>query len=359
MQKRMSVIIDAFTKGGAQRVLLTLVPLWQEQGFSVQLVLLQSSDSELPLESLFNSNVAIVRVDAKRLHDISGFVRFYREISTFKPEIVQCHLYWSQLWGSLYKVINRNVTIVWVEHNMYIHRSFSQWYLFKLLSRKADEIVAVSKEVEHYLAGRDLRNIRFVPNPISRKFFSHFQEERRNVFVFVGRLNLQKNPLLALSAFRLAISENLIPSDSRLVYAGEGNLESKIRSEIVKYGLEERVALLGFLPELELAHILNTSKCLVSTSSHEGMPLARIEALATGCTIVTTRTGGISGVLTQTPENDFLIPGVFVVLPTPLDLANAFSKAVSEEFWSNEEIESRVERARNFDPFIIAKKYLQ
>lgn len=358
MKEKITIIIDGFTKGGAQKVLLSLIPVWQKKGISIQLVILQNSIPELPLAHLMASNVEILRIDARKISDFKGFLRFYQEVSKFSPDTIQCHLYWSQLWGSIFRLIKRNVRIVWVEHNTYFNRTLIQWNLYKILSRQTSEIIAVSSEVEDHLVKKGIRRTRVIPNPVSREFKCHNVVDRKNVFVFVGRLNKQKNPLLALDAFWIALSENLIPSDSHLVYAGEGILENEIRSRITGYGLDTKVTLLGFLSGLELAKILNESKCLVSTSLHEGFPLARIEALAAGCTIVTTKTGGIAGVLTEGSKNNSLIRGVFVVAPNLFDLANAYSFAVSDELWPIEEIRYRAEKAKEYEPNNIANKYL-
>ena len=355
----MTVIIDGFTKGGAQKVLLSLIPIWQEKGISIQLVMLQNSMLELPIAHLIAPNVEIVRIDAKKIFDFKGFLRFYQKVSKFGPDTIQCHLYWSQLWGSIFRLIKRGVRIVWVEHNTYFNRTLIQWQFYKALCTQVSEIVTVSSEVEDFLVKKGLRNTRFIPNPVSNVFKCHKFEGRKNVFVFVGRLNKQKNPLLAIDAFRFALTRNLIPNDSRLVFAGEGELEEEIRSRITGYGLDAEVLLFGFLSELELAEILNSSKCLVSTSLHEGMPLARIEALAAGCTIVTTKTGGISGVLTENSKSTTLVRGVFVVPTSSTDLAKAFSSAVSDKFWSTAEIRYRAEKAQKFEPSIIANEYLQ
>ena len=112
--------------------------------------------------------------------------------------------------------------------------------------------------------------------------------------LFAGRLHAQKDPLLLVQAFAL-----LKDPDLHLLIAGEGDLSESLRAEIVSLGLSNRVALLGALPQSDLAKLHQVSSVFVLSSAYEGLPVAVLEALASGTPVVSTRCGETPNLLTH------------------------------------------------------------
>ena len=94
----------------------------------------------------------------------------------------------------------------------------------------------------------------------------------------------------------------------------------------------------------------------VSTSIFEGFPLARVEALASGCVVVTTKTGGIEGFLNNN-ENKGMNNGIFFVDPNIESVALGMSEAISPGLWNDNSINYRVGLAGNLSPSEIADLY--
>ncbi|WP_040683528.1 glycosyltransferase family 4 protein [Thermus igniterrae] len=89
---------------------------------------------------------------------------------------------------------------------------------------------------------------------------------------FVGRLDQQKDPLLALRAFaQLGLPQ------TRLLLVGSGPLDPACREEVRALGLEGKVAFLG---EREAREVLPALDLLLFTSAYEGLPYVLLEALA-------------------------------------------------------------------------------
>jgi glycosyltransferase involved in cell wall biosynthesis len=279
-------------------------------------------------------------------------------LKEFKPEILQCHLYWSQIWGGILKIAFPKSELVWVEHNMYFNRTHLQWKLYRLLARLTKEIIAVSVEVRDFLHLQNLGGTRFVPNPVSRTFNVNKGGHRENAIAFVGRFNEQKNPILAVKAFEYALKRLMIPEDSKLMMVGDGHLKSELMAYVSSQGLELDVLFTGFLNENELSKLLTRTRVLISTSLHEGCPLVRIEAAASGCTIVTTATGGIKGILSRDVEGVELLDGVFVVETEIFALSGALAEAFSSKLWTSQRVAARSEAMSNFNPESIANAYL-
>jgi glycosyltransferase involved in cell wall biosynthesis len=104
--------------------------------------------------------------------------------------------------------------------------------------------------------------------------------------LFAGRLQPMKDPLLLVRAFA-----RLDRKAVHLLFAGEGNLRPSIEAEIAKLGLRGRVTLLGAQAQAPLAKMQQAASVFALTSAFEGLPLAVLEALASGTPVVTTAAG--------------------------------------------------------------------
>ena len=355
---RILVIIDAFTYGGAQKVLLSLLPEWVNVGCEIEIVLIQNSVREMPLKPLEDIGARIHRISAKNMFDFRAMVSLFRHTRKFKPNFIQAHLYWAQIWGALAQICGSRSRLFWVEHNTYFNRSRLQWFIFRFMARFAHRIIAVSHEVQQFLEAKNVRQSEVILNPISHQFTYQSGTERANTFVFLGRLNEQKNPSLAISGFEFAKVNKLINNDAKLVIGGEGPLLESLKNYVLDLASRESITFAGQLTELETVDLLRSSISLVSTSAFEGFSLVRVEALACGATVISTKTGGIRGVLTVSPDSDQPISGVILTEPEVAKIAEAMSAASGSIFWSDFSINERLKVANRHSPTKIAEDYL-
>jgi glycosyltransferase involved in cell wall biosynthesis len=114
------------------------------------------------------------------------------------------------------------------------------------------------------------------------------------ILVFVGRLDRQKDPLLLLEAFRQTLQRQ---GDLHLVVVGDGTLRGKLEAAIARNNLVARVSLMGALPRTAIADVLRSADLFVLSSAYEGMPIAVLEALASGVPVVSTDVGELSRVV--------------------------------------------------------------
>jgi glycosyltransferase involved in cell wall biosynthesis len=119
--------------------------------------------------------------------------------------------------------------------------------------------------------------------------------EDTRFILFAGRLHPQKDPLLLIRSFAALDEPN-----AHLLIAGDGDLALQTRTLIAQLELQERVTMLGALPQLEVADLHRASSVLILTSTFEGLPFVVLEALACGTPIVTTRSGETPRFLTDT-----------------------------------------------------------
>ena len=99
-------------------------------------------------------------------------------------------------------------------------------------------------------------------------------------FLFVGRLHSVKGILPLVKAMRHA------PEHYRLDVIGDGPQKDEIQSTIEKYGLEQRVRLLGAYPNEKVQQVLPYYKALVLPSHYETQGIVLLEALACAVPVI-------------------------------------------------------------------------
>jgi glycosyltransferase involved in cell wall biosynthesis len=110
------------------------------------------------------------------------------------------------------------------------------------------------------------------------------------ILTSVGRLDKQKDPLLLVRAF--AEARRSYP-DLHLVLIGDGVLRAEVENACHSLDLTGHVSLLGVMRPADMVGVLTGSDLFALSSAYEGMPIAVLEALATGLPVVSTNVGEI------------------------------------------------------------------
>lgn len=115
-------------------------------------------------------------------------------------------------------------------------------------------------------------------------------EASGRLLIWVGRLDRQKDPLLLLDAMKVLAE---MQPDFHLLMVGDGSMRSSVEERIRSLRLDGRVTLLGAIPPQRIAETMRIADVFVLSSAYEGMPIAILEALATGVPVVTTDVGEV------------------------------------------------------------------
>ena len=159
---------------------------------------------------------------------------------------------------------------------------------------KADAVIASGATMEK------LKGVRAdcvdIPNGVDAELFKpHASAFRKSqgipegdfVILFVGRFQAVKNHEMLIDAFARVLPQ--CPR-ARLVLAGSGPLEGRIRARCRVAGVAERVAFLGEVPFSELPDVHAAADLKVITSYYESFCFAALEAMATALPLVVTDT---------------------------------------------------------------------
>jgi glycosyltransferase involved in cell wall biosynthesis len=151
--------------------------------------------------------------------------------------------------------------------------------------------------------------------------------------LFVGGLNPLKNFSNLLKAYCLLRSE--IPH--KLVAVGfkrwkfEGDLKL-----VTQLGLEKDVLFTGFVPDEDLPAIYNLADLFVFPSLYEGFGIPVLEAMASGCPVVTTKTGcsreiaGDAAILVDPRNPEEIAQGISRILSKPELRRHMIEKGLSQ-----------------------------
>jgi glycosyltransferase involved in cell wall biosynthesis len=167
--------------------------------------------------------------------------------------------------------------------------------LLRAFYPSADAVVAVSHGAARALSettGFPLPKIQVIYNPVITpdltealtRLPSHpwLGNGGPSVVLGVGRLTRQKDFASLVRAFALVRKQR----PARLLILGEGEERSALQALVQTLGLQEDVALPGFVAEAHAC--MAKAAVFVLSSAWEGLPTVLIEALAAGTTVVST-----------------------------------------------------------------------
>jgi phosphatidylinositol alpha-1,6-mannosyltransferase len=165
--------------------------------------------------------------------------------------------------------------------------------------------------------GVDEDKIEVIHPGIDFEKFNYFELEERKyssedkfTLLTVGRLDERKGHKLVLEAIKDI-------EDVEYLIAGSGEMEEEIKQKIQQLKLEDKVEVLGYVPEEDLVKLYHESDCFIMTStktqnSIEGFGIVYLEANAADKSVIGADTGGTpsaikngeTGLLTSTDSGE-------------------------------------------------------
>jgi glycosyltransferase involved in cell wall biosynthesis len=242
----------------------------------------------------------------RRIDDAVDLARRYVD-QRGRPDLVHAH---SAQWaGAAAARIKADLGIPYVltEHFSGFHRGavFSwQEAAVRTGLREADAVAAVSTALRDTLDARGLRDaadIAVCPNPVDPTVFTRPPAPRSSPPPFriatVARLHGGKRIDVLLRAVALAFGDD---PDVRLTIGGDGPARGDLRELAQQLGLSDRVSFPGALSRDGVRTLLWDAHLFALPSAYETFGVVLVEAMATGCPVVTTAAGGPTDIVTET-----------------------------------------------------------
>ena len=153
----------------------------------------------------------------------------------------------------------------------------------------------------------------------------------------IGRFNPQKNFPWMIAA----LAGCSFPWHLTLI--GDGSQRAEIEAAVRAGGLQDRVALEGWVPESRMRAVLAATDILLMPSTSEGNPVAAIEALKNGVAILGSNIGGLTDLIND-GANGFAVP-----IDSPEPFRERLAKLSSDRALVERMKNRSLEMSRQFD----------
>ena len=156
--------------------------------------------------------------------------------------------------------------------------------------RFANRVIVISDVIRNLIASKHGRTkgVSLIYNGVPAADKCHFPEysselgiTEGNYVLGMSRLVPEKNLHHLIEAFSRVKSEGL-----KLVIAGDSDFPDEYSEGLKRQAREAGVVLTGFVKGQKLHSLLTNARCFVLPSSHEGLPIALLEAMSYGLPVI-------------------------------------------------------------------------
>jgi L-malate glycosyltransferase len=294
--------------------------------------------------ALVDAGVPTTCLDGARAWDLRWTWRLRRRLARDPVDVVHVH---SPLVAAFTRLVVRTLprhtrpALVYTEHNRWPRHQPATRLLNRLTIGLDDADLAVSDDVRASMAPRVRPRVEVLVHGVDLESVRARAAERDDVRAELGvgadevvvgivaNFRREKAYDVFLAAAALAIAEE--PS-LRFVSVGQGPLEDEMRSRLAGLGAGDRVRLLGYRDDA--VRVMSGFDVFTLTSTHEGLPVSLMDALALGLPVVATAVGGVPQAVTDgveavlvPPGRPDLLAGAYVALARDPDRRGAMAEA--------------------------------
>ncbi|MCX6812343.1 MAG: glycosyltransferase family 4 protein [Candidatus Berkelbacteria bacterium] len=327
--KLIQVIADSAVGGGPKHLLGILKHI-EKSKFDILLI---APRGWLTREATKIAGVKVQVIDFKSKFDLASLTKLKKNIAEFRssfdpfgPIFIHAHgpragwfcrfavrsgerfFYTEHLWNEDFELAN-------------FANDFFQKRGLKLICRRADKVIAVSKSVEKFLAGGicDSKKIVVIPNGVEIVEGKKNADENQKEIIIgtIGALNKQKGQI-----YLVRVMPRILQSfpRARLEIIGEGPERKNLAAEIDRLGLESKIQLLGRQNQPE--KFLKTWKVFVLPSLSETFGITILESFQAEVPVVASNVGGVgeiiknneNGILVSPADSDRLAKAIMLIL---------------------------------------------
>lgn len=284
-------ILPSVSGYGAERIIVELLKHLSTPAIDVALLTIYEppADTALPFR--------VITAGRKGRRDRFFIWRMVREIRRYKPDIVHTHTHVGKYWGRVAALLAGVTNIVHTEHNPCDFRRTpferaADW----LLHRATARVVTFFREQGTALMDFEslpAHKLVIIPNGLTLSGAGTDRAAARRklgiehnhfAIMTIGRMEYQKNHILALRAFAE------LPEQTRrrtlLFFVGSGEQEVVLLGVAHALDIADRVRFLGY--RTDVPAIVAGADLVLMTSWFEGMPIALLEAMTAGVPVLST-----------------------------------------------------------------------
>jgi len=348
-------IINSLNTGGAEKLLLETIPLYNKREIKVDLLVLDGKEYPFLKELKRKQCCTIYSLGKSSVYNPLLIFKIIPYLK--KYDVVHVHLFPSLYWVALAKLISfSKIKLIYTEHSTNNKRRNSILFKFidKIIYKPYDKLITIAEEVDLNLKKHvDFKTSKFqlIKNGVNiQSFFKALPYSKNDFF--------SKNDLILIqvSSFRypkdqltLIKSLLLLPTNIKLVLVGDGEDRNNCENLVAKLNLKERVLFLGV--RVDVPRLLKTADIVVLSTKYEGLSLSSIEGMASGKPFIASEVPGLTKVVKGAgllfPQGDSKLLSTYI------------SKLANNESYYTKVANACIERAKQYDINKMVDKHIE
>jgi len=310
---RVLFLIDSLGPGGAERLMIDLLPRLVDLGVEPQVVAIQERNGNVVAPALERLGFPVSVIGIERLRERGALDRVISTVVDASPDVIHTQLEFADILGTIAGHRLGIPTIATI-HTMDRPRRWSREAArFRLMAwtlrRRADRIVAVSESARRHVlsrAGLPKRRTITIHNGIELEPYLLVGDDERRairdelglgadhpVVTTVAVLRRLKGIQYMLDAVPVLLEDH---PRLRYVVVGDGAYRDELVTRAASLGISDHVVFTG--ARSDVAAVMAAGDLHVHPSLTEALPTVVIEAMAARRPVVATDVGGTSEVLT-------------------------------------------------------------
>ncbi len=308
MKKRKVLLVATVVKIHVNVFHIPCLKMFQEQGWETWVC--SRNDYDNPKECVIPYCDHYVDIPFERNPLKPGNVKAYkmlREIIEKEQfDLIYCHTPVGAMLARLAGISARKkgTKVIYMAHGFHFYNGapLLNWMIYypaeKFLSRFTDGLITINQEdyrrAQKFHAGKTILipGVGIDLDKFQKK--EPTRQEIRNklgipdgkiILMSVGELTKRKNHMVVIDALA-----RLKEYDILYVICGDGPMKARLRAKAEELGVRDRVKLLGF--RKDIAELHKAADIFVFPSLQEGLPVAVMEAMASGLPIVASKIRG-------------------------------------------------------------------
>lgn len=338
-------IITSLNIGGAEKLMVDLLPKLNAKGVETELLLFVGNRTMF-YEQLESANVKIhVFAENGSVYSPPIIWKLYRFLKKNRFDVIHTHNTAPQLFAAIVSVLLK-IKLVTTEHSTDNRRRSMKWY--KIVDRwmyaRYNRVISISNAAELNLktylqVAENSEKFVTIYNGVDVSRFENAYPDNQSsssktIVTMVAGFRYQKDQDTLVRAF------GLLPKDQyELWLVGDGDRKRELETLVESEGLGEGVKFWGV--RSDVPSILKNSDILVMSSHFEGLSLSNIEGMAVGKPFVASDVDGLHEITEGA--------GLLFRHGDYQQLANIILELTSNKELYNKVAEKCLERARQYD----------
>lgn len=344
-------VITSLYTGGAEKLMVDLLPRLKQQGHDVDLLLFDGTNTP------FRQEAEAIGI---KIYDFGEGGSVYSPFNLLKLipflrryDVVHTHNTASQLFAALGSLFSA-AKLITTEHNTSNRRRAWRWFkpIDRWMYNRYEKVICISQKAEENLR-MHIGNCNAEICTINNGVFTD-KYINANPSSDLEMIAPESRKIIMVAGFRWEKDQDTIiralkrlPAQFHLFLVGDGERKYKLISLASTIGVEDRVHLLGL--RSDVPQLLHASDYVVMSSHFEGLSLSSVEGMCVGKPFLASDVDGLREV----------VNGAGILFPHEDDetLANEILRLESSESLRNGISERCQVRAKEFDISKMAQAY--